>query len=229
MAPEFPADLIVLDLRLDGSELVGKFDAIERLDQSTNERLRVSWNAQAQPDGFFSFAGGAVYVANKPKTDKPDSLGNGQYAWVYNTPTDLMVVLVFPLGYVPESCEPYPEWAKSFQGRLTAYWRFSKGHAQIRWTMRQSKPDVTSEVTKLNRQAIRNPKLPTSGVILEDAGDKMGSQLIITILVGVACLAFLMFLIFYGPRDLPEDYKPIVRFIAALTGGLLGGRFCWTA
>ena len=44
-------------------------------------------------------------------------------------------------------------------------------------------------------------------------------------MLGVVTLAFLMFLIFYGPRDLPSDYKPLVRLIAALTSGLLAGLF----
>jgi hypothetical protein len=114
MSPEFPADLMVLDLRFQGDDLVGKVYVIERDAEARqqNERLRVSWNARTAPGDFFSVADGAVFVANRPTTLRrdyealPDILGEGCYAWRYPTDADLMMVLVFPDGYVPMIANP---------------------------------------------------------------------------------------------------------------------------
>ena len=231
MAPEYPADLVVLDLQFEDGELVGKVDVVERASNARDERLHVTWNAEELPKDFFPVAGGAVSVANKPETIKvnyrvkPDVVGNRRYAWTYNSYSDvMMMVIVFPEGYVPDDCQPYPDRAKTFTGRAVAYWRFGEHGAEVRWTMRQSR-ELTKEAIQINQKAVRKPN-PAIGAVIVDAASAARAQFgVSTILLGLLSLAFLMLLIFYGPKDLPSDYKPIVRFIAALAGGLLAGSF----
>ena len=60
MAPEFPIDLMVLDLRFEKEELVGSVHRIERGASAQDQKLRVTWNVIAPPDAFFPVADGAV-------------------------------------------------------------------------------------------------------------------------------------------------------------------------
>jgi len=228
MAPEFPVDLSVLDLRFENGELVGSVHHVERGDNERLQRLHVTWNATAAPDGFFPVAGGAVYVANTPKSFlppsydvKPDALGNDRYWWPFDRGTDQMMVLVFPRGYVPRDCKPRPESARAFDGRIVAYWKAGG----IEWTLKPLQSNVAKEVIRLNREAARIPGRRIAGIDIIDTPAGKRDNDLLTVMLGVVTLAFLMFLIFYGPRDLPSDYKPLVRLIAALTSGLLAGLF----
>jgi hypothetical protein len=230
MAPEFPVDLIVVDMRFEGGELIGQCYFVERQAEGRDERLHVTWNADAPPKDFYPIAGGAISVANKPTTTlldyevKPDAIGNGRYAWMYNTLSDLMMVLVFPEGYVPDDCKPYPVRAKTFKGRVVAYWRFGEDGAEVRWTMRQSQIDLAHEVIRINERAVRRPNRTIGAVTVDEPIESAKTQMLV-ILLGVINIAYLMSLIFLGPKDLSSQYQPIVRFIAALASGLLAGLF----
>jgi hypothetical protein len=97
MAPENPADVIVLDLRLDNTgELVGTLHVIER-DAQDKKLLHVTWNADGVPKDFFPVAGGIISVANTPKTQtfsydiKPDEIDKDRFGWRYNTQNHLMM------------------------------------------------------------------------------------------------------------------------------------------
>jgi hypothetical protein len=229
MAPEFPIDLIVLDLRFDNGELVGSVHRIERDDNARKQRLRVTWNVTSAPNGFFPIAGGAVYVAKDPPSEllpsydiKPDALGKERHGWSFNTHTntELMLVLVFPDGYAPKNIVPHPERAWEFEGRVVAYWISVSGNAEVEWTL-EPLQSVAKEVIQINQKAVRNPH-PSIGTLDLEGRTTIDLP---TILLGTLTLAFLMVLIFFGPKDLPSDYKPLVRAIAALASGLLAGLF----
>jgi internalin A len=176
MAPEFPIDLMVLDLRFEKGELVGSVHRIERGVSAQDQKLRVTWNVIAPPDAFFPVADGAVYVATTPETimppiynAKPDTLGNGRYGWSFNTRTDLMMVLVFPEGYVPKDCAPHPERAWASDRRLVAYWRFDGETAEVQWTIRPSQL-VDKEVIQINRKHARHPRRSIGALVITEPG-----------------------------------------------------------
>jgi hypothetical protein len=98
---------------------------------------------------------------------KPDLMGKGRHAWVYNTRSDLMMVLLFPSGYVPDDCKPYPERAKEFKGRIVAYWKFEKDGAEIRWSMRKTQTNLAQEVIRINQKAIRKPNRAIGAVVID--------------------------------------------------------------
>jgi hypothetical protein len=231
MAPEFPIDLMVLALRFEKGELIGSIHCIERGASARDQRLRVTWNVTAPPDGFYPVAGGAVYVATTPETmqfpiydAKLDALGNDRYGGSYNTGTELMMVIVFPEGYAPQDSAPHPERAWTFDRRLVAYWKFDRDRAEVMWTIKPS-PSVEKEVIQVNRKHAQLPRRPMGGLVMDEPIASRSDVNFPTILLGALTLAFLMCLIFYGPRDLPSDYKPLVRLIAALACGLLAGLF----
>jgi hypothetical protein len=179
MSPEFPADLMVLDLRFHGNDLVGEVYVIERDAEARqqNERLRVSWNARTAPGDSFSVAGGAVFVANRPTTLRrdyealPDILGEGRYAWRYPTDSDLMMVLVFPDGYVPDDCRPFPLRAKELRGRVAAFWKFGAESGEVQWALRRSEVDAAREAIRINKNATKQKNMVVGALSVEDTTD----------------------------------------------------------
>jgi hypothetical protein len=231
MAPEAPADLVVLNLYFEGDKPKAKVEAIERTHEMRirEEPIRVSWAADKTPDGFFAVGDGAAYVRGDPKPVTLDYsvdlevTGRFSYSWRYPTAGSIMIVLIFPSGYVLTDSNPSPVRAKVIQnGRLAAYWILEgpnrAGGAEVNWTMERSERDVASTATRINNAAIKRRPDRGGPVVLEpgSTGDRLAAWVL-----GTATTAFLMLLIFFGPSDLPPDYKPIVRFIAALAGGLL--------
>jgi len=179
MSPEFPADLMVLDLRFQRDDVVGKVSVIERDAEARqqNERLRVSWNARTAPGDSFSVADGAVFVANRPTTLRrdyeatPDILGEGRYAWRYTTDSDLMMVLVFPDGYVPDDCQPFPLRAKELRGRVVAFWKFGAENGEVQWALRRSVADAAREAIRINKNAAKQKNMVVGALNVEDVTD----------------------------------------------------------
>ncbi len=170
MAPEFPVDLTVLDMRFENGELVGSVHFVERRDD--RKSLYVTWNAISAPKGFLPVAGGVVYVKDTPEPVLPpsydvrlDAFGNDRYGWSFKKGTDLMMVLVFPKGYVPRDCQPHLEMAAAFDGRITAYWKSQR----VRWTMKRLESDLAEEVAQLNRDALPTPRQRIGGVDIINA------------------------------------------------------------
>lgn len=156
MAPETPVDLVVVNLTMvNNSE--AKVEGFERSEKAreTGDRIGVLWSANAAPRGFSAAGDGVVYVspnATPPLTyDATPDVIKGGYEWVYNTQSDLMMVLVFPAGYVPTKFEPYPARAKVFKGdRVAAYWLFDeRSRAEVRWTMKKHEGDISRHVREM--------------------------------------------------------------------------------
>jgi hypothetical protein len=254
MAPELPADLVVLDLKFEenhGEEnrLKVTVETIERTHETRvrGDLIHVTWNAVEQPVGYFPVAEGAVYVRETPETVKysytaePDHVADSGYGWIQSTTEAIMMVLVFPDGYVPTQCKPDPVRAKAMKNnRLAVYWIFQgiekNDPAHITWQMQKkhgSLADAAAQMNDLvmNKSPNVTKKAPVVleemdfsrdlGVVLRTNGFSLAGDRNAVWAFGAASLAFLMALVFYGPSNLPPDYKPIVRFVAALAGGLL--------
>jgi hypothetical protein len=231
MAPEAPADLVVLDLRFENGTLKANVQAMEpsREMKARDERVHVSWNADSPPAGYFSTSGNAVYVRDIAELQKECysveiEHANGKYTWRYPTATSMMFVLVFPAGYLLAECEPKPTRAKIVGNRLAAYWIFSgpnrpAGVAELQWSMRAvaGAQEIASTATRINQAAMARPAARELPVVLDP---RLGDRAAAWVLGGLTML-FLMGLVFFGPADLPADYTPIIRFIAGLSGGLL--------
>jgi hypothetical protein len=179
MSPEFPADLMVLDLHSEGDTLIGKVYIVERDAEARqqNERLRVSWNARTAPTDFFPVANGVVFVANRPTTLRrdyeapPDILGEGLYAWRYPTNSDLMMVLIFPDGYAPDDCTPSPLRAKEFRGRVAAFWKFGAESVEVQWGLRRLEVDAAGEAIRINKNAALQTNMVVGALNVEDMTD----------------------------------------------------------
>jgi hypothetical protein len=233
MAPELPADLVVLDLKLDNGQLKATVEPVERTAKAaaSGERIRVSWNADARPEGFFALAGGAVYVRDTPEiirlspyTADVDLVGS-DYGWRYATPDPIMVVLMFPEGYVLGDSRPKPIRAKVMKnGRIAAYWIFAGAskhdEADLSWKMKQSQGSAVSTVREINKSAVAKPPTTALPVSFVPEQTRIDSPILV---LAAAMIAFLMALIFFGPSDLSPNYTPIIRFFAALVGALLSG------
>jgi hypothetical protein len=176
MSPEFPPDLMVLDFRYQGGDLLGTAHVVELEDRARNrnEKLRVSWNATTAPADFSPVCNGVVFVANQPASfgrqydAKPDVLGKDHYGWRYPSESDLMMVLIFPPGYAPKNCEPTPLRSKEFQGRVAAYWLFAARSGEVKWVLTRSRVSPARSAIRINRKAPRQPSMMTRAVNVED-------------------------------------------------------------
>ena len=39
-----------------------------------------------------------------------------------------------------------------FKGKVVAYWKFGEHRAEVQWTMRQPRTDLTTEVIQINKK-----------------------------------------------------------------------------
>lgn len=231
MAPESPANLVLVDLSFEDKELRAAVSAVERTHEarSRGDYIYVAWSATTQPTGFSSLGDGSVYLRETPGIQlfnypaRPDTLGDFRYAWRYGTSEATMVVIVFPRGYIAKDFEPSPLRAKVTQsGRLAVYWIFRgtdrDDAADVKWTLQEARGSVEPTVLKINRDAPAR-RMDSTGPIMVD--NKRTADAKASILLGGGTLAYLMLLVFFGPSDLPPDYKPIIRFIAAIGAGML--------
>ncbi len=231
MAPDFPADLVVYCLYFEGGALKCRLEGVERPNDARNERLAVSWDATRQPENHFALGDGAVYVRSAPglvriEYDVNVEVEGGDYICRYNTPDYLMMVLVFPSGYVPLTCSPKPRRAKVMpDNRLATYWFFDsdgRREAEVTWTMKRSESEVKSAAARINKAATSKEPSPQSPIALQPAlaGDRVAAWVF-----GAVSLLFLMALIFFGPSNLSADYRPIIKFVAAICAGVVSGFF----
>jgi hypothetical protein len=232
MAPDFPADVVVFNLYFEGNELKALLEGVERPSGIRDARVHVSWDANTPPDGFFALGEGAIYVRNAPEFVKLGyhvnvEVEGGDYICRYNTRDYLMMVLVFPSGYVPTALRPRPSRAKVMPNtnRLAAYWNFAgdgRRDAEVTWIMKRSESEVRSAAAGINKAAISAQPPAESPVALEPAlaGDRLAAWAF-----GAVSLLFLMALIFFGPSNLSPNYRPIIRFIAAICAGVVSGFF----
>lgn len=239
MAPEFQPNLVLLDLSLEDSELQAAVSAVERSYEarSRGDYVSVTWSANSQPAGCFSLGDGAVYVRETPGLERfsypaqPDSLGGSRYRWRYGVHEPVMLVIVFPKGHVATDFEPTPLRAKLTQsGRLAAYWilqGIDKGDSEVKWTVQKAHSSVKETVLSINKKTATARPFESTGPIvvdnkhMDDNERRAADARVPVLLLGGTTLAYLMLLVFFGPSNLPPDYKPIIRFIAAIAAGLL--------
>jgi len=236
MAPEFPADLVVLDLIFaENGELKANVETIERTPEArmARELIHVSWNADKKPTGFFSVGSDAVYVRDTPKTVRYsytaelDKLPNLFYSWHYNTVEPLMMVLVFPEGHIPAQYKPNPVRAKVLSNsRLAVYWAFlgteKDDPGELTFRLEKSQRNISEIAAHINESATRTQGPSTNALpVIFDPVEPVRQDRLAVWVFGILSLVFLMLLVFFGPSNLSSDYKPIVRFVAALAGGLL--------
>jgi hypothetical protein len=135
-----------------------------------------------------------------------------------------MIVLAFPEGYVPDDCKPYPIRAKTFKGRVVAFWRFGEGNADIQWTMRQSKTDLANEVIQINKKAVSEPNPIIGAVRVVDPGPWPGPvrqngtppwERISIFAFGVIFVIALLLLAIFFPEPTPFQYQ-VFRIVLAL-------------
>lgn len=176
MAPECTNNLAVLDLQIVGSEVECDVD---RLDVTTAaERLHVSWNATARPDGSDPMGKDIVFVwrpsgyYRRRYHSKPDRLDGG-FSWVHPVQGELMLVLALPPGYVLASvddAQPTLVRCKEFtgQGRMAVYWILTGGsRAQVNWRMVPVQGDMKTHVAALNDEAVKRAPVQYSGTIID--------------------------------------------------------------
>lgn len=179
MAPETPGNLVVLELRYRRRSIAG---VVERVETGGVDFLRVSWNSDRQPPGYFSVGSGAAFVAESdgirrtpPISAIPDKLGGSQFAWRDVAQGDgLMFVLILPKGYRIVEPDPTPVSVKKFKHRMALYWfspeRFGE-RTRVSWKLEPLYESLDSEIERLNRDIakhINDHAFP--GVIVEDSG-----------------------------------------------------------
>jgi hypothetical protein len=149
MAPERSPVLAAWDLGWKAGKLKGAIAYYMAVDADM-ERLKVRWDVDEQPPGFFSVHGGVAYVLDTPSVIRepqspdmfPADLGGSRFRWhegdfVPNEPW-IMMALILPEGYTVTDPSPPPISAKVFKGRLAVYWKpitDNYGSADVEWNL----------------------------------------------------------------------------------------------
>jgi hypothetical protein len=132
MAPEAPDNLVVLDISINQDD-VFEFN-VHRWD-GANAKLYVLWNAVTCPDGYQNVGEGVICVAAPPEYLHRHYMALPRLrldptllSWRDSTSGVLMLVAVFPVGYVyggspPDA--PIPYEAKPLGERMAVYWNLS--------------------------------------------------------------------------------------------------------
>jgi hypothetical protein len=173
MAPERSPVLAAWDLRFSNGLLRGAI-AYYNAVGAPEERLRVRWDVDEQPPGFFPVHGGVVYILETPSVGRepesrdmaPVDLGGNRFRWhegdfMQSAPW-IMMVLILPEGYTVTYPSPPPVSAKVFRGRLALYWKplpDQHGSADVEWSLAKAESDLSSEAQRLNRLSVMAPAL----------------------------------------------------------------------
>ena len=166
MAPEVPPLLAVWDLEYQDGELRGALEYVEIL--AGQQRLRVIWSVEEQPEGYFPVGGGVAYVYRTEsvvlmpvsRAAIPEALGNSRYRLVQGLPPGepwLMMIVILPLGYTLMDPQPLPARAKPFKNRLALYWILEGdkfGRTQVEWVLQEFRGDAATEAQLINRSRI---------------------------------------------------------------------------
>jgi pimeloyl-ACP methyl ester carboxylesterase len=175
MAPERSPVLAVWDVRSyeDGS-LKGTIVYYNTVGvgQPQADPLRIRWDVDEQPPGFFPVHGGVVYILETPHIQREpesrdmaaDRLGENRFRWhegdfIRRVPW-IMMVLILPDGYTVTESSPPPVSAKVFRRRIALYWKplpDDHGNADVVWNLTKVESDLSSEVQRLNRLSARAP------------------------------------------------------------------------
>ena len=181
MEPERTEVLAVWKLDFRDEELKGEI-AYFNANSKPGEKIRVRFDVDRQPPGFFPVHGGVVYVwDSEGVTREPESpdmapvkLENCRLRWHEGgfLPGSVpMMVLVLPEHYTIANLSTPPVAAKDFGGRIALYWRpiaDEKGSADVEWELRKSESaegSLQKEILRLNQSSSKAP--PSSKVDVE--------------------------------------------------------------
>lgn len=163
MAPEVPPLLVVWDLDYQDGELKGTLEYVEILVKQ--QRLRVLWSVEDQPEGYFPVGDGVAYVYGAEsvvltpisKAALPEPISDSRYRLVQGLAPEepwLMMIVILPFGYSLVDPKPLPARAKSFKRRLALYWILEGdkfGRTQIEWGIKEFNGDSAIEAQRINR------------------------------------------------------------------------------
>jgi hypothetical protein len=237
MAPEEPANLVVVDLALDGEPLTGNVEAVERSREAikARERLRVIWTAIKEPDGFCAVGGGTVFVRQTEMhlpilryAAEITKRASFSYSWFYNTQDSIMIVLILPRSYAARDFTPAPYRAKMTQdGRMAIYWLFgddgARTRAEVLWTLSKTR-NLRSAVVKINNARSSGETLPVTAIeVVDDAltppprrSASIADRIPIPFIVQAIFLLGLIWVLPYAVANLANIEKPIPYWLPVL-------------
>jgi hypothetical protein len=157
MSPETPGNLVYVDARFDGNQLMGRG---ERL--TSEQFMTVSWYAVEPPAGSHTLGDGVAYIYNAGKLTVDDipavrlPAAGGRYYWRDTAKGDgLMFVLLLPQDHTLVDPDPLPREAKSHNGRIAVYWKpegMFNAEVVMRWRLARLNESVDRAVERLNEQ-----------------------------------------------------------------------------
>jgi len=178
MAPEAPGNLLVVDARFAGDDLVGTCESVDYPPGKTEEIERaggwldVFWNGTPVGDDFSPLGGGVVYVRPPEGYELGrlpaafDALGNREFAYRHPARGEgFMFVMILPEGFTLAGSTPTARSVKEFRGRLAVYWKPEgkySAEVAVRWKLVPQKGDLIQERNRLNRVIYSSKIEPTN-------------------------------------------------------------------
>ncbi|HEU0292588.1 MAG TPA: serine protease [Anaerolineales bacterium] len=173
MAPESPANLILLDLQWQDGRLESR---VNRYDTHMGDHLYVSWNATECPENYIpiginvAFAWlpeGTQWRQYRARVDRTEE----GYEWldVASDPHGAMLILILPPEYVYHFPETHPDhsfpapirFKPISKNQMAFYYWFPPGRFTVEWWMEHAPAiDMEQESVQLNREA-RHRQIPT--------------------------------------------------------------------
>jgi hypothetical protein len=191
MAPEFPPNIALLDLRFENSRLKGTLKYYEKEEGS----IGVRWLIDDAPKGYMAIGGGAAYITADSIIERPASknkrlvpISEDRYQWsegAYKTGTPPpMLILILPNGYTADELLPKPIGTDLFKDeskceRLVLFWMNKDKQADeiiVEWTIKPAMHDLEVEWIKINSRYLSlratDEKASSSIVETESVGDQ---------------------------------------------------------
>jgi hypothetical protein len=191
MAPEFPPNIALLDLRFENSRLKGTLKYYEK----EEGRIGVRWLIDEAPQGYRPIGGGAAYITADSILERPASknkrlapISEDRYQWSEGS-TDSgipppMLILILPKGYTADELIPKPIGTDLFRDRskderLVLFWMNKDKQAEemtAEWTLKPATHDMEVEWIKINSRYLSlratDEKASSSIVETHSVGDQ---------------------------------------------------------
>ncbi|MFN2123821.1 MAG: hypothetical protein ACK2U0_13160 [Candidatus Promineifilaceae bacterium] len=191
MAPEFPPNIALLDLRFENSRLKGTLKYYEKEEGS----IGVRWLIDEAPEGYMAIGGGAAYITADSILERPASknkrlvpISKDRYQWsegaIDAKIPPPMLILILPKGYTADELIPKPIGTDMFteqsgDERLVLFWmNKAKQAAEIiaEWTLKPAVHDLEAEWIKINSRYLSlratDEKASSSIVETHSVGDQ---------------------------------------------------------
>jgi len=191
MAPEFPPNIALLDLRFENSRVKGTLTYYEKEEGS----IGVRWLIDEAPQGYMAIGGGAAYITADSILERPASknkrlvpIAKDRYQWAEGAIDSRipppMLILILPKGYTVEELIPKPIGTDLFTDqaadeRLVLFWMSKDKQAEeiiAEWTLKQAVHDMEVEWIKINSRYLSlratDEKASSSIVETHSVGDQ---------------------------------------------------------